>query len=99
MLFLPYPYATGVDAEAIDQVFVAARQKTSSASIMRGKYGLLDEAATITIERYGYLQDRIVFECGALAPCTIRLGDGQLDLIKPGIINEHISRYLHVGGN
>jgi hypothetical protein len=96
MLFIPFPYASGVEAPVVTQVFVAARKQTTSAALMKGEFGLLSEAATIQIERYGYLGDRIVFECGSLAPCTIRLGDGFLELIKPGVINEHIVRYNHV---
>jgi len=96
MLFIPYPYATGVGAPVVTRVFEAARKQTSSAALMKGKFDLLSEAATIQIERYGYLEDRIVFECGSLAPCTIKTGDGFLELIKPGVINEHIIRYNHV---
>lgn len=96
MLFIPYPYAVEVENEAINKVFEAMRKQATRAAILRGKYGLLEEAATAQIERYGYLQDRIIFECGALSPCTIKLGDDSLDLIKPGIINEHITRYDHV---
>jgi len=96
MLFIPYPYASGVDAPVVTQVFEAARKQASSAALMKGKVDLLSEAATIQIERYGYLEGRIVFECGSLAPCTIRLGEGFLELIKPGVINEHIVRYDHV---
>ena len=96
MLFIPYPYAAEVQASAISGVFETARQRTTSAALMRNKFGLLDEAATIQIERYGYLQDRIVFECGGMSPCTIKLYDGYLELIKPGVINEHIVKYDHV---
>ena len=96
MLFIPYPYATSVDAPVVTQVFDAARKQARSAALMKGKFDLLSEAATIQIERYGYLEDRIVFECGSLAPCTIKMGDGFLELIKPGVINEHIIRYNHV---
>jgi hypothetical protein len=96
MLFIPYPYAAGVEAPVVTRVFDAARKQTSSAALMKGEFELLSEAATIQIERYGYLEDRIVFECGSLAPCTIRVGDGFLELIKPGVINEHIVRYSHV---
>ncbi|MBT8435003.1 MAG: hypothetical protein KJN95_10085, partial [Gammaproteobacteria bacterium] len=92
----PYPYAIEVDVPVITKVFKAARKQASSAAFLRGKYELLSEAATIQIERYGYLQDRIVFECGSLSPCTIKMGDGFLELIKPGVINEHIIRYSHV---
>ncbi|MDH3632160.1 MAG: hypothetical protein OER98_13645 [Gammaproteobacteria bacterium] len=96
MMFVPYPYAIEVDVPVIAKVFKAARKQASSAAFLRGKYELLSEPATIQIERYGYLEDRIVFECGSLSPCTIKLGDGFLELIKPGVINEHIIRYSHV---
>ena len=96
MMFIPYPYATKVEAPAITQVFDTARNQVSSAAYMKGKFDLLTEAATIQIERYGYLEDRIVFECGSLSPCTIKLGEDFLELIKPGVINEHIIRYSHV---
>ena len=96
VLFIPYPYAIGVEAPVVTQVFEAARRQTTNAALMKGKFELLSEVATIQIERYGYLGDRIVFECGSLAPCTIKLGDGFLELIKPGVINEHIIRYNHV---
>jgi hypothetical protein len=96
MLFIPYPYAVSVEAWGVTQGWVAARKQATSAALMKDEFGLLSEAATIQIERYGYLGDRIVFECGSLAPCTIRMGDGFLELIKPGVINEHIVRYNHV---
>ncbi len=96
MLFLPYPYAKEVPPAIIPRVFDAARAQTSSSAYLRGDFGQLRQKATLHIERYGYLEDRIIFECGALAPCTIRVGDGYLELIKPGVINEHIVRYWHV---
>lgn len=96
MLFLPYPYAEQVDSATISQVFDTARAQTSSSAYLRGSFGLLQQKATLHIERYGYLEDRIIFECGSLAPCTIRLGEGYLELIKPGVINEHIIRYQHI---
>ena len=96
MMFIPFPYAKNVEARAIGKVFDAARKQATSAAFLRGKYGLLEEAATIQIERYGYLDNRIIFECGSLSPCTIKMGDGFLELIKPGVINEHIIKYNHV---
>jgi hypothetical protein len=96
LLFLPYPYAQQVDSSTIARVFAAARAQTSSSAYLRGTFDLLEQKATLQIERYGYLEDRIVFECGSLAPCTIKLGDGELELIKPGVINEHIIRYRFV---
>lgn len=96
MLFIPYPYATSVAPEVVTQVFKEAKSRTSGSSYLKGKFGHLAEKATVHIERYGYLEDRIVFECGSLAPCTIKLADGSLDLVKPGVINEHIIRYIQI---
>ena len=96
MLFLPYPYAKQVDSATIVDVFDAARARTDSSSYLRGSFDLLEKKATVSIERYGYLEDRVLFECGSLAPCTIRMGEGYLELIKPGMINEHIIRYQHI---
>ena len=42
----------------------AGGSQASSAALMKGKFNLLSEAGTIQIERYGYLEGRIVFECG-----------------------------------
>jgi hypothetical protein len=99
MLFLPYPYAQQVDSSTITRVFDKARAQTTSSAYLRGSFDLLEQKATLQIERYGYLEDRILFECGSLAPCTIKLGDGYLELIKPGVINEHIIRYRHVSAD
>jgi len=99
MLFLPYPYAEQVDSATITAVFDAARAQTDSSAYLRGSFDLLEQNATLHIERYGYLEDRVLFECGSLAPCTIRLGEGYLELIKPGVINEHIIRYRHIAAD
>lgn len=96
MLFIPYPYATGVDAGTIDAAFDKAKQMTATASYLKNKFGVLDEKATAQIERYGYLEQKIMFECGAMSACTIKIGDSYLELIKPGVINEHIVRYDYV---
>lgn len=69
---------------------------TTSASFLRGKFGVFAENATAQVERYGYLGQKIMFECGALSACTIEIGDNYLELIKPGVINEHIVRYDYV---
>ncbi len=96
MLFVPYPYATGVADGSIDSAFERAKQMTSTAAFLRGKFDVLDENATAQIERYGYLEQKIMFECGSLSACTIKVSDDHLELIKPGVINEHIVRYDYV---
>ena len=96
MLYIPYPSATSVESSVVDSVFKEAKAKTTGSAYLRGKFGHLEEPATVQIERYGYLEDRVVFECGSLAPCTIRFSEDYLELIKPGVINEHIIKYNRV---
>jgi len=96
MLYVPYPYAKTVSSSAITKVFEAAKRKTAGSAYLRGTFGQLNENATIQIEKFGYLEDRLVFECGSLAPCTIKLHDDYLELVKPGVINEHIIKYNHI---
>lgn len=95
-LFIPYPYATNLKPAVINKVFAQAKKQSPKSAYLRGKFGQLEEKATVQIERFGYMQDKIIFECGSLSPCTIKIADGYLDLIKPGIINEHIIKYNHV---
>lgn len=96
LLFVPYPYAVALEPQRIQRAFEAARGQTDSAAYLRGRFAAFDELATAQIERYGYLGDRIAFECGALSACTVKLHDGYLELIKPGVINPHIVRYHYV---
>ncbi len=96
MLYVPLPYATTVEPAAITKALEHAIKLTTGSAYIRDTFGQLTELATVQIEKYGYLEDRLIFECGSLAPCTIKLGDGFLELIKPGVINEHIIRYNHV---
>ena len=96
MLYAPLPYASSVEPTAITKALEQAIELTKGSAYIRDKFGQFKELATAQIEKYGYLEDRLIFECGSLAPCTIKLGDGFLELIKPGVINEHIIRYNHV---
>lgn len=95
-LYVPHPYAESVQPETITRVLEKAKSETSTSAYIRGKFGLLEQNATVHIEKFGFVEDQIIYECGSLAPCTIKLHDGFLELIKPGVINEHIIKYSHV---
>lgn len=96
LLHIPLPYASTVDEAVIPKIFEKIGKKLHSSSFVRDTFGYLDEKATVQFERFGYMQDKIIFECGSLSPCTIKLADGYLELIKPGMINEHIIKYDYV---
>ena len=96
LLHIPLPYASTVDEKVIPDIFKKIRSQLNSSSFVRDTFGYLDEKATVQFERFGYMQDKIIFECGSLSPCTIKPADGYLELIKPGMLNEHIIKYNHV---
>ena len=96
MLHIPLPYAASVDEAIIPKIFEKIGKQLSSSSFVRDTFGYLDEKATVQFERFGYMQDKIIFECGSLSPCSIIPADGYLELIKPGMINEHIIKYNHI---
>lgn len=95
-LHVPYPSATSVTPDAIDKVFDQIKKQTTTRAYVRGTFGHLPEKATAQVEKYGYIEDKIIYECGSLAPCSIKLYDDYLELIKPGVINEHIIKFNHV---
>jgi hypothetical protein len=96
LMFVPYPYADRVAAGLVTQAFERARQHTDSAAYIKDSFGLLEQPATVQIERYGYYRDRIAFECGALSPCTIHIRNGFLEFSKPGVVTERVVLYRHV---
>ena len=96
LLHIPLPYASTVDEAVIPDIFKNIRKQINSSAFIRDTFGYLEEKATVQFERFGYMQDKIIFECGSLSPCTIKPADGYLELIKPGMINEHIIKYNHI---
>lgn len=96
LLHIPLPYAATVNEAVIPKIFTKIREQLSSSAFVRDTFGYLDEKATVQFERFGYMQDKIIFECGSLSPCSIKPADGYLELIKPGMINEHIIKYNHI---
>ena len=95
-LYVPHPYADKLDPQTITEALEQAKKRTATSAYLKGKFGRLEENSIASIERYGHLEDRLVFECNSLAPCTIKLNDGFLEMIKPGVINEHIIKFDHV---
>ena len=96
LLHIPLPYASTVDEAVIPKIFTNIRKRLNASSFVRDTFGYLKEKATVQFERFGYMQDKLIFECGSLSPCTIKPADGYLELIKPGMLNEHIIKYNHI---
>jgi hypothetical protein len=98
LLYVPYPYATKVTADMIDAVLEKVMRQSETGSFTRSKFDVLDEAATVHVEKYEIVEGQIQFQCGSLNPCAIRLYDDEnyLELVKSGIINEHIIKFDHI---
>ena len=96
ILYIPYPYASSVDTDTINSVFEKVERKSENGSFTRSKFDLLKEAATVHVEKYEIIKEQIQFKCGSINPCAIRFSDNYLELIKSGIINEHIVKFDHI---
>lgn len=96
LLYVPFPYAKNVSADIIDKVFVQAKTQITKRSFTRDTFGLLDEAATVHMERYEQVEGQTQFECGSINPCALRFGNDYLELVKSGVINEHIVKFNHI---
>ena len=93
MLYVPWPYGESVDHGTIDRILRGLAGSDENAAYIRSRFGHLEQDAVVAIEPYRLIQDEIVFECSALAPCRLRIREDHLEMIRPGIINEHIVRY------
>ena len=98
LLYVPYPYGKSVSSSTIDKVFAKVERVSESGSYSRSKYDLLDEAATAHVEKYELVEGQIQFQCGQINPCAIRRYDEEkfIELVKSGIINEHIIKFDHI---
>ncbi len=97
MLYVPYPYSLSVKPAALHQVFRNVKRKARSKSYIRGSFGVLEEKATAHIETYKMLDgDTALFECDGLAPCRARFSGDTMELIKAGMINNHIIGFTRV---
>ncbi len=99
ILYVPWPYAAKVSARSIVEIFRQADAMPGSGTYRRGRFGVLEQAAILDIEPYTKLDGHIVFECGALSACSLRPRADHVELIRPGIINEHVTRYDFVASN
>lgn len=96
LLYVPYPYATKVSPTMIDEVFKNIKLGSESGSFTRDTFGVLEEAATVHVEKYEMVKGQLQFQCGSLNPCAIRFYDDYIELVKSGIINEHIIKFDHI---
>jgi len=96
LLYVPYPYASKVSPDMIDQAFKNVKRVSETGSFTRDTFGALEEPATVHVEKYEMVKGQLQFQCGSINPCAIRFYDDYIELIKSGIINEHIIKFDHI---
>lgn len=96
LLYVPYPYANTVTPQMIDQVFEKVSLVSETGSFTRDTYGVLEQAATVHVEKYEMIKGQLQFQCGSINPCAVRFYDEFIELVKSGIINEHIIKFDHI---
>ncbi len=98
-LHVPLTDDSNKNPEAVGKALQQAKQQTTSPAYIRDTFGQLQERAIATIEKFGYVEDRILFECNSLSPCSAKLKEDYLELTKPGMLNEHIIKYYQIVTN
>ena len=98
-LYIPWPYAEEVTAATIQGLFRHLDQHARAGAYIRGRFELLEQAAVATVETYKLVDGAIVFECGTMSVCSLHRRESHVELVRPGIINEHITRYDFVAAN
>jgi hypothetical protein len=93
ILFIPYLYATSVEPATIRQVFERAVRKTPGDAYISDTFGLLDERATVHLDRIRLIDGGYFFDCGAAVPCRIEFTDDGMNVIRRGIVNDTTTEY------
>jgi len=92
-LFIPYPYAATVEPAMVRQVFERAVQTTSGDAYLSNTFDLLDERATVHLDRVRLIEGGYFFDCGAAVPCRIEFTDDGMHVIRRGIVNDTTTEY------
>lgn len=96
LLYVPYPYSTTLQAGILSGVFEEIWRQAKSNSFIRSKFGLLDEPAIVHLETWRMEGDTFLFDCGGRMPCVVEFSDQSMNMIKKGIIGEHIIKFNRV---
>jgi len=101
-LFIPYPYSKTVKNDAIASVFEIVSKKTKGDAYIRGKFDLMDkdviaDLGTVKIgEKASTGQKVVMFDCELSSPCRIEFTDSGLNIIKKGILADHVILYDYI---
>ena len=96
LLYIPFPYSKTVAEQTVHQAFAEVREKYKSNSFVKGKFGGLAESTIADVEPYRMENGRALFACGSGGTCATEFVEGDIQIVKQGILGEHIIKYLHI---
>jgi len=97
MLYIPYDYSQTLSPEIINKSFAAVREQAKPEAYFKGKFGLLEETSVAHVELYrDFGETQIEFECDGTAPCRVSFDSEGMEVIKAGMLSNHIIKYNRV---
>ncbi len=95
-LFIPYPYSKGITPDVIREVFSTVNRETTGSAYIRDTFGLLDKPVVAHLDVVRRVDGQIMFDCGDATPCTIEFPDDSMQVIKRGVVKDHVMDYVHI---
>lgn len=92
-LYIPYPYAKRVKAEAISKAFNTAVEKTSGSAYIRDKFGSMEQPVVAHLDTFRWIDNQIMYDCGKTEPCRVTFDDKSMTVLKPGMVVTHKIHY------
>lgn len=92
-LYVPFPYAQNVAADAINRAFDAAIKETTGSAYIKSKFGVMDELSVAHLDNYRWIDNQVMYDCDKPKPCRVEFDEQHMTVIKPGMVLEHKIRY------
>ena len=92
-LYMPFPYSNSLEPNQLRQLFSAANAKTSGSAYLRGDFDILSEDIVAHVDKVKIVDAQAMIDCSNSAPCRIKFSTNGMEIIKPGVVLEHITEY------
>ena len=95
-LFIPYPYSKQVTPEVIRKVFNVVNRETTGSAYIRDTFGLLEKPVVAHLDVIRRVDGQVMFDCGDSTPCTIEFPNDSMQVVKRGVVKDHVIKYEHI---
>ncbi len=95
-LFIAYPYSKQVTSDVIKKVFKVVNRETTGSAYIRDTFGLLEKPVVAHLDVIRRVEGQIMFDCGDSTPCTIEFPNDAMQVVKRGVVKDHVIKYEHI---